>query len=281
MPQTLAFKDWLADASRQLSDIGINSANLDAEIILSHDLNINRTYLHAHPEQIISTANLKTVNDHLKDRLNRKPIAYIIGYKEFYGRKFFVTPATLIPRPESEDIITLLKQIIKSDNLNQKKFKLIDIGTGSGCLGITAKLEFPTLDVTLADISSDALKVATLNATSLLVDVATLRSDLLQGYAHKLDIIVANLPYVDKTWDRSPETDHEPAQALFADENGLAAIKKLIKQARHQLSLGGYIIIEADPTQHDELINFAQKHSFSLVEKLNYVVCFSNKKTKN
>ena len=275
MPQTLEFKDWLADASRQLLDAGITSANLDAELILSHSLNVNRTYLHAHPEQIISTVNLITVNNYLAERLNHKPIAYIVGHKEFYGRKFIVTPATLIPRPESEDIITILKSLIHNP---KSTLHLIDIGTGSGCLGITAKLEFPDLDVTLADISSDALKVATLNANSLVADVAMLQSDLLQNYTHKPDIIIANLPYVDQTWDRSPETEYEPAMALFADENGLLIIKELIKQASDKIVNNGYLIIEADPDQHQEITEYAKKYSFRPINKLGYALSFSANK---
>jgi len=278
MPQTLEFKDWLVDASRQLLNAGIISANLDAELILSHGLSVDRTYLHAHPEQIISTANLIIVNNYLAERLNHKPIAYIVGHKEFYGRNFIVTPATLIPRPESEDIITLLDQIMKSNNLTLDNIKLIDIGTGSGCLGITAKLEFTDLDVTLADISSDALKVATLNANALLADVAMLQSDLLQNYTHKPDIIIANLPYVDQTWDRSPETEYEPTIALFSDENGLSIIKKLIKQASDKIVNNGYLIIEADPDQHQEITEYAKKYSFGLIEKLGYALSFSANK---
>ena len=111
-PRTLVIKDWLDSACRQLSDIDIPSARLDAEIILCHALNQNRTYLSAHDTDIIDKKTLTIADNYLLQRLNRVPIAYIIGYKEFYGRKFIVNPDTLIPRPESEDIITILKQLL-------------------------------------------------------------------------------------------------------------------------------------------------------------------------
>src|SRR5665811_2375388 len=112
LPQTPAIKDWLVEASDQLSKAGIPSARLDSEIILAHILHKSRTYLHAHPEQIIDSAQCKIADSSLNQRVNRVPTAYIVGHKEFYGREFIVTPATLIPRPESEDIITVLKKLL-------------------------------------------------------------------------------------------------------------------------------------------------------------------------
>lgn len=269
-PKTPAIKDWLALTAVKLSDAGIPSANLDAEIILSFTLKKDRTYLHAHPEQIISSLTLKSVNNLLDERLKRVPIAYLTGKKEFYGRQFTVTPDTLIPRPESEDVITILHQLKPSGKLS-----LIDVGTGSGCLGITAKLEFPSLSVTLADISSEALKVAKSNADRLSADVKMLQSDLLQCYADEPDIIVANLPYVDKDWERSPETGHEPKMALFADNHGLSIIETLIAQAKDKLANNGCIVLEADPAQHQAIIEFAAEQSFKLQKQLNYILAFS------
>ncbi len=264
-----AIKDWLADAVRQLSKVDIASSNLDAEIILANALVQDRTYLHAHPEQIIDTPQLELANVGLNQRLNRIPIAYITGYKEFYGRDFFVNSDVLIPRPESEDIITILKEILPTTD-----HQLIDVGTGSGCLGITAKLEFPNLDVTLSDISDEALAVAQQNAQDLSATVKIVKSDLLNSLQTKTDIIIANLPYVDQTWQRSPETDYEPKLALFANKNGQAIIEELIIQASKLLTPNGYLIIEADPTQHASLTDFAQKNTLEFKQKLGYIVAF-------
>jgi len=278
LPQTPAIKDWLIEASSQLSKVGIFSARLDAEIILAHVLNKNRTYLHAHPEQIIDSGQYKIANYSLNQRVNHVPIAYIVGHKEFYEREFIVTPATLIPRPESEDIINVLKKLLQSTTYQMPPAQLIDVGTGCGCLGITAKLEFPFLDVTLIDISNDALKIAAQNAKKLSADTIIMQSDLLQNCTIKPDIIIANLPYVDKTWNRSPETDYEPKLALFADDHGESIIKTIIIQANHSFSPNGHIIIEADPTQHESLIKYAKKYFFIPIDRLNYAIVFKHQR---
>lgn len=281
--QTPAIKDWLNDAYRQLSDIGVPSARLDAEILLAHALNQNRTYLPAHNTDNINKKTLTIADNYLLQRLNRVPTAYIIGYKEFYGRKFIVNPDTLIPRPESEDIITTLKQILPStpstelrvfDNYPLTPTNLLDVGTGSGCLGITAKLEFPNLDVTLTDISSSALVIAKKNAIKLSAKVNFVKSDLLITVPEKADIIIANLPYVDKSWERSIETDYEPPLALLADDNGLSIIKKLITSAPNSLKTDGYLIIESDPVQHHILIEHAKKNKLLPVHQLGYIIAF-------
>lgn len=214
----------------------------------------------------------------LEKRLNRMPVAYITGTKEFYGRRFIVTPSVLIPRPESETIIDLLRQILAT-NLSTSSPQLIDVGTGSGCLGITAKLEFPFFDVTLSDISEKALSIARLNAKNHKAMVDILKSDLLQKYKNKPDIIVANLPYVDAKWKRSPETNFEPDLALFANNHGLSIVKKIIVQASKIQNAGNYLIIEADPIQHKSLIEYAKKYHFKKEYLENYVIGF--KKLKN
>lgn len=277
LPKTPAIKEWVKKSSKRLSDAGIQSARLDAEIILAHTLNKNRSYLHAHPEQTFEVKLLEIADTRLEMRLERVPIAYIIGYKEFYGRNFFINDAVLIPRPESEDIIEILREIIGQTPpliFKDSPLRLADVGTGSGCLGITAKLEFPELDVILSDISPQALKVAEKNARKLAADVTLVQSDLLTQYALTPDIIISNLPYVDKKWTRSPETDKEPGLALFADSCGRALIEKLIIQAKNSINPGGYLIIEADPCQHKPLIEHAAKHSFKPFKKLGYILAF-------
>lgn len=266
-PKTLV-SDWLDEATRQLKDAGSSSARLDAEIILAHTFLKNRTFLHAHPDFPLDSHRREIADARLRLRCERTPIAYIVGHKEFYGRLFRVTPATLIPRPESEDMITLLKEIAHQDEL-----QIVDVGTGSGCLGITAKLELPQSRVTLLDISQHALTVARKNAAKLSADVATLRSDLLESYSPQADIILANLPYVDPSWQRSPETDHEPALALFAEDKGLHLIKKLVTQSPSRLNSGGYLLLEADPCQHNEIIKTASQYGFSHHTTRNFIIC--------
>ncbi len=261
-----AIKDWLQTATSALTAAGISSAKLDAEIILAHTLRETRTYLHAHDDELLTPRRLEIADARLQLRLDRTPVAYIVGHKEFYGRLFRVNPATLIPRPESETIITILKELTAQStlSLDGKPLRLVDVGTGTGCLGISAKLEIPELDVTLLDVSRHALKIAETNAKWLHANVTLTRSDLLAAYPFQAEYIVANLPYVDPEWDRSPETKFEPALALFADDDGLALINKLIEQAPSHLNSGGYLLLEADPRQHAAIIQTAKEHGFTL-----------------
>jgi len=270
-----AINDWLKSATDQLKLRGIDSPRLDAEIILAHTLKKDRTYLHAQPDQTIELRDEEIANARLDLRLDRMPIAYIVGFKEFFGRRFKVTTATLIPRPESEDIVSAVKSLVEENlELFQTQHELIDVGTGSGCLGITLKLELPGFDVTLSDISQPALNVARQNAKILGAEVRTLKSNLLDDYPLKADFIVANLPYVDLAWERSPETDHEPATALFADNGGIEIIIKLIAQAKSNLKSNGYLILEADPEQHPALTIHAIQSGLKFISALNYCVIF-------
>ncbi len=261
----MKISEWLKQASNELADDLLPSPRLDAEIILAHTIRHPRTYLHAHPDEEISMRTEDIANARLELRKDRVPVAYIIGHKEFYGRRFQVTPAVLIPRPESEELISSLKQILPNTsalpNIGTKR--LVDIGTGSGCLGISAKLEIPELDVALVDTSRHALTVAEKNANLLGAELETFVSDVLTSYPYSPDIIVANLPYVDRSWDQSPELASEPAEALYAEDRGLAIIKRCIEQAAGRSKPGAFLLLEADSRQLDDIHAFAKKHGFS------------------
>ena len=276
LPPILSVKDWLDDATRQLVFANISSARLDSELILAHTLRENRTHLHAHNDDILSPRDIEIANARLDLRLDHVPVAYIIGHKEFYGRRFRVTTATLIPRPESEALLELLDQALPKNAalITETPLRLVDVGTGSGILGINAKLEHPELDVTLVDISRHALKVAEQNAKLLQADVSTLRSNLLANYVFIADTIIANLPYVDPEWERSKETQHEPQEALFADDGGKALIFELLAQTKSKLATGGTIILEADPEQHDAIKAEARKYGLLLQGHKDYGLSF-------
>ena len=272
----ITISDWLADASRQLLAEHIPSARLDAELLLAHTLRKPRTWLHSHSDDELTSRQKEIADARLDLRIDRVPVAYIIGHKEFYGRTFKVTTATLIPRPESETLIELLDEALPKNArlIAEAPPRLVDVGTGSGCLGITAKLEHPELDVTLVDTSRHALNIAEDNARALNADVELLQSDLLASYPFTADIIIANLPYVNPDWERSPETEHEPALALFALNNGLSLIFDLLVQTKSKLARGGKLILEADPEQHPAIIKEAAKFGLALHEQRDYGLLF-------
>ncbi len=265
----MIISEWLKIATKSLKTADIPSARLDAELILANTLRKNRTYLHAHLDEEIDPRRFDIANARLDLRLDRVPIAYILGYKEFYGRRFTVSPSVLIPRPESEDLISLFLELTASEIVEKV---LIDVGTGSGCLGITAKLERSNLSVILSDISKPALNIAEKNANALNADVHIQQQSLLNGQLRPVDYIFANLPYVDKNWDVSPELQYEPEIALFAEDEGLKLILQLISQAPRCLTPEGLLFIEADPQQHNRIIDEAVKNGFVKERALNYIL---------
>lgn len=256
--------DWLKDTAKTLSDADIDSARLDAELILSHTIRKPRTYLHAHSEEKLSPRHEDIANARIQLRLDRTPIAYIVGHKEFYGRRFMASPAALIPRPETEALIDLFATTIPQTLpfIKDKRY-IVDVGTGTGAIGITVKKEWPDFDVTLTDTSNQALQLARKNADLLEADVHFFRGDLLHGYTTPVDTIIANLPYVDKSWTVSPDVHSEPELALYAPDQGLALIRRLIAQAAHLLRPGGTLLLESDERQHSQIIQEAVRHNLT------------------
>jgi len=263
----MTVQDWLTSRAQQLNQS--NTPDLDARLLLQHTLSVNSAWLVAHNDEELTIETVAQADALITRRMNHEPIAYLTGQKEFYGRNFTVSPDVLIPRPESEAIIDQLLAL-QGDTL--QKLRLVDVGSGSGCLGITSKLELPLLDVTLSDLSSAALRVAQKNATQLGAAVSVKQSDLLSAFApnQRFDIIIANLPYVDTTWPTSPELKHEPSLALYADDGGLASIKTLLPQTKHHLENTGWLLLEADPCQHETIINVAADFALHQVSTQEY-----------
>lgn len=270
----MTIAQWLKQATDELADDLLPSPRLDAEIILAHTLRHPRTYLHAHSDDDLSLRDVDIANARIELRKDRVPVAYIIGHKEFYGRRFKVSPSVLIPRPESEQLVTMLRALLPTSQAlpGLAPMRLVDIGTGSGCLGVTIKLELPELSVALVDTSRHALQIAEKNARALGAEVETFVSDLLQSYPYSPDIVVANLPYVDRSWDQSPELANEPAEALYADDGGLSIIKRCIEQVVARAKPNALLLLEADPRQLDDIAAFARQQGFKEVARDEFAI---------
>jgi len=261
-------KTWLADATDKLSEADISSARLDAHLLLQDVLGKDAMWLRAHDDSKITPRHLEELNDYIERRQNREPLAYIRGFVEFYGRKYIVSPETLIPRPETE---TLVQKAVELPL--QPSSRAIDVGTGSGCIGISIKLARPDILMLQSDISERALEIAERNASRLGAHSTFILSDLLTGYTgDKFDLIVANLPYVDAAWETSPEVDAEPSLAIYAQDGGLQLIKELLDQAPAHLQRGGYVLLEADPRQFDAIWSYAQKGGYAVLGTDGYTI---------
>ncbi len=236
------------------------SARLDAEILLAFVLKVDRTWLHAHNDQELHDKERKLFDDLVAQRTQHHPIAYLVGQREFYGRNFTVTPDVLIPRPETE---ALIEFVLNGDFSNAN---ILDVGTGSGAIAVTLATEMPNATITASDVSPVALEIARKNAAKLDAKVKFVESDLLADISGQFDIIVANLPYVDPTWEVSPDTTFEPQRALFAADNGLELIKKLIVQAKEHVSEHGTLLLELDTRQLAETIKFSEHHDYRVDE---------------
>lgn len=263
----VSVNEWLRTATAQLTKRAIPTARLDALVLLQDALQRDKSWLLAHPEHIISPDQQRELAEKLALRLNHMPLAYIRGERDFYGRPFAVTNNVLIPRQETETLIELLLALPKNPHDT-----FVDVGTGSGIIAITAKLECPALDVYAVDISQAALAIARQNAQHHKAQVSFAQGDLLNESQRSFHFIAANLPYVATTWEVSPETAFEPVEALYAADHGLALIKTLLWQGTERLYPKGFLLLEADPRQHPVITNDAQALGYRLYQQRDFIL---------
>ncbi len=264
---------FLKTSSRQLHQAGILTARLDCLILLEDVLGMNRARILAHDDVELTRAQTTLLTEYIKRRLHHEPLAYIRGHAMFYGRDFAVSPQTLVPRPETEAMIDLLKKYIDV----QQHPIIADIGTGSGCIGITTALEITGAQVDLYDISDDALAVASKNSTILAPAsaITTIQGDLLANLARAYDIILANLPYVPEDFPVNEAARFEPQLALFAGGDGLGAYQTFWQQIHALHHKPALIAIEAFPSQHHFLATLARQAGYALEEKRDFIQLFS------
>lgn len=233
---------------KTLSDL-IKSSLLpknESEILLSFVIGKDRSFLNAFPEFELKNLEVKKYEQFVKRRLRAEPIPYLLGFKEFFGLKFFVNKNVLIPRPETENLV---EQILKKT----KKRKLIvaDVGTGSGCIAVSLATQNLNLKIVASDISERALEIARKNAKLNKVSgrIKFIKSNLLENFNENIDIIAANLPYIPfSSYQELPKEikNFEPRIALNSGSDPMFYYKKLFKQAKNKLNKNGFIFYEID-----------------------------------
>lgn len=255
----MTIAEWLIPSMIRLRDAGVDSPRRDCLVLLEDTIQKERAWVVAHPEYELGREIIQKLDELIEKRASRKPLAYIRGKAWFYGRFFKVDPGVLIPRPESENFIELLKEL--------KPPKIIDIGTGSGALAITSKLELPEAEVIATDISSQALAIAQKNAAKYHTGIQFVSGSLLEPLSSeqlKDSVVIANLPYVPVALITSPEITQEPPEALFSGEDGLVHYQEFWQQMASQNTKPTSILIESLESQHQAIEKLAQTAGFAL-----------------
>ena len=249
----------LGPAARQLRAAGSPSPALDAQLWLAHVCGSSRAQLLAHPEREISPEEAARFNQGVVRLAAGEPLPYLTGRIDFYGLSFEVTPATLIPRPETEHLVDAALDLCD----HGPNLRIADVGTGSACIAVTLAVHRPDAQLFAIDISLSALEVAAHNAErhNVAERVTFLGGHLLQTLPGKVHLIVANLPYVaDHEWDELPVSvrEHEPAAALRGGEEGLDLIEELLQNAPAALHPNGALLLEIGASQGSAALALAQ-----------------------
>jgi len=256
-----------ADTPRLVAALSLeaSSARIEVQCLLQVVLHVARAYLLAHPERNLSAAELAHYTGLLLRRLAGEPVAYILGEREFFGLNLKVTPATLIPRPDTELLVELALQRIPK----QKSCKLLDMGTGSGAIALAIAQACPHADVLASDASAAALAVARENARALgLTNVSFVQSDWFTAMgAQQFDLIVSNPPYIEAGDPHLKQGDvrFEPVTALVSGAEGLDDIRKIIGQSAAHLSAGGWLLLEHGYDQSSRVRNLLEAAKFESV----------------
>lgn len=230
---------------------------MNAETLLMFVLGVNRAYLYAHSERELDNEEEARYDEVVAQRAKGVPSQYIIGHQEFWGLDFVVSPAVLIPRPETEHLVETVLELARG----VERPKIVDVGTGSGCIALALAHELKGAEVCALDLSADALEIATANAARLQLDgrVKFLQSDVLKALAgiNNFDFVVSNPPYVGKNEaDKVQRSvfEFEPRIAVFSGDSGLDVIRPLITQAHAALKPGGWLAMEIGYSMRDAVL---------------------------
>jgi release factor glutamine methyltransferase len=256
-------REALQSAIARLTAENVPSPRLNAETLLMFTLNCDRAHLFAHPERELTTEEQSRYNEALTQRAKGVPAQYITGHQEFWGLDLIVSPAVLIPRPETEHLIETILPLARP----MKHPILVDVGTGSGAIALALAKELPNAEIHATDISPAALEIAEANAARLQLEFRTVNgyeperrihfhdTNLLRGVpTNAFDFVVSNPPYVGESEEDTVQLEvrrFEPRTAVFAGPTGLEVIENLVPAARAVLKPGGYLVMEISGTIAD------------------------------
>lgn len=232
----------------QIIKLNSTSAELDAEVLLSYVLSKDKEWLFSNINKAVSRNIYNKYIRLCRKRAGGMPIAYLTGSKEFFGLDFKITKDTLIPRPETEELVDICISKINKLKTREPKIKIADIGTGCGCIAIAIQKKFPKTEIIATDISNKALKIAKLNNRAHKTNIKWQRGDLLRPLKNKtFNIIVANLPYLPETEYNNRHILQDPPLSLYSGADGLKLFVKMINQVEKYKIKTKYILCELDP----------------------------------
>jgi release factor glutamine methyltransferase len=248
----------LSSAILRLTSAQVPSPRMNAELLLMFTLGRDRAYLYGHPEHELTAEEQARYDDALAQRTRGIPAQYITGHQEFWGMDFIVSPAVLIPRPETEHVIEMVLACVGRTRVGRApspaNLRIVDVGTGSGCIALALAKELPHAEIHATEISPAALEIARSNAARLQLEsqVRFRETDLLDGIEKSsFDFVVSNPPYVGESEEDSVQLDvrkFEPRNAVFAGPTGLEVIERLIPQALDALKPAGWLVMEISGT---------------------------------
>jgi len=254
--------------TKQLKRAGIESARIDASLLLAKVAEMPRANVLAHLDDQLDDKLASDFIDLINERAKRRPLVHLTNTREFYGINLYIDENVLTPRVETEKMVEFAIKHVPQDG------KLIDIGTGSGAIAIAIKSHRPDLEVWATEVNDEALAVARRNIENLKLNIKLEKSDLFNNISQSFDAVVTNLPYLQDDADLMPEVQKEPAVALFGGKDGLDIYRRFLKELPEHLNPKGLLFTECDPWQQASLKKEAAKIGLAPIEEDYFILGF-------